>query len=177
MTPTDPLRLRVGRDWGDAFLEVGNHHCTLTAAQARQLLKALLGERPAVDVVLEACPPAAESAHLVPAPPLPTPRAAAADEPSILVRRRSDVRQPRRRAGNARGHGGAGRRHVTSLRDPHRLLRDMGFDVDDQPSPHTKITRGGMTHTLPRTPSDYRSLMNTIKSIENRFQISLARPS
>lgn len=77
-----------------------------------------------------------------------------------------------------RGRGGSGRRYPTDTAALLRLLDERGFTVEARGSGHYGVRPGGWPDdqfvTIPRTPSDGRSLINSIKQIERTFQVSLA---
>lgn len=77
-----------------------------------------------------------------------------------------------------RGRGGSGRRYPTDTAALLRLLDERGFTVETRGSGHYGVRPGGWPDdqfvTIPRTPSDGRSLLNSIKQIERTFQVSLA---
>lgn len=73
-----------------------------------------------------------------------------------------------------RGHGGVGNRYPTTLKDLMSLLAERGCTVDSS-GRHTHVELDGRTFTMPKTPSDHRSLLNTIKGIERELGISLER--
>lgn len=77
-----------------------------------------------------------------------------------------------------RGRGGSGRRYPTDTAALLRLLDERGFTVETRGSGHYGVRPGGWPDdqfvTIPRTPSDGRSLINSIKQIERTFQVSLA---
>lgn len=77
-----------------------------------------------------------------------------------------------------RGRGGSGRRYPTDTAALLRLLDERGFTVENRGSGHYGVRPGGWPDdqfvTIPRTPSDGRSLLNSIKQIERTFQVSLA---
>ncbi len=52
------------------------------------------------------------------------------------------------------------------VRDLIRALRQQGFEVQDQEVAHPKVYRNGrLITTLPSTPSDVRSLKNTVAKL------------
>lgn len=76
-----------------------------------------------------------------------------------------------------RGRGGSGRRYPTDTAALLRLLDERGFTVATRGSGHYGVQPRGWPDdqfvTIPRTPSDSRSLINSIKQIERTFQVPL----
>jgi hypothetical protein len=91
---------------------------------------------------------------------------------SVTPLDRAEYSRPRQTA-TPRGHGGSGRRYVTSGKELSHQLRELNFEVELQHGGLVKVRKDGKTYTMPATPSDGRSLMNSIKGIESTFDVSL----
>lgn len=75
-----------------------------------------------------------------------------------------------------RGRGGAGRRYPTDFGDLLSDLRSRGFNIQVRSGGHIGVTSpDGHTYICSSTPSDSRSVINAIKSMERYFKMSLAR--
>ncbi|MCL6423697.1 hypothetical protein Bequi_09905 [Brachybacterium sp. JHP9] len=86
-----------------------------------------------------------------------------------------DSLRPRKEQGIPRGHGGSGRRYPTTPEDLRQLLLERGFTVELAGNGHYDVRRDGGFRQISATPSDYRTLLNEIKSLEKTFEVSLAR--
>ena len=79
------------------------------------------------------------------------------DDPESLVERH----RPKRRTS-----GGGGNRTPTSMDEVIRNCRQQGCEVRDTGGKHLKvIAPNGDVHSLPRTPSDWRSIANTVSEM------------
>lgn len=77
-----------------------------------------------------------------------------------------------------RGKGGSGRRYPSTIDDFYSDLRSRGYEVEVRNAGHVGVTSPwGLTFTGAATPSDHRTLMNTIKRMEAFFGTSFARDS
>lgn len=73
-----------------------------------------------------------------------------------------------------RGRGGAGRRYPTTMQELFAVLEKRGCAVE-RTSNHVHVHHAGAMGVLPSTPSDHRSLMNAIKTLEQALDLDLTR--
>lgn len=90
---------------------------------------------------------------------------------------RRQIAEHERKGDRRRTHGGNGGRYPTTMGDLISALRDAGCGVEMSNSGHHRVEgpASGRFIVLPSTPSDHRSLMNSIKMAEKELGISLRR--
>ncbi|WP_181273574.1 hypothetical protein [Brevibacterium oceani] len=79
--------------------------------------------------------------------------------------------------GMPRGRGGQGTRYPTSMNELEELLRARGAEITFVSSGHRRVDFDGRSSTLVTTPSDHRSLRNTITQLEKGLGLDLRRDS
>lgn len=94
---------------------------------------------------------------------------------SILPAARALATKPRPAPPIPHYSGGSGTRYPTSMRELHNLLRARGVRLELTPGGHYQAEYEGRRYNMPYTPSDHKSLPNTIKGLERALHIDLRR--
>lgn len=96
---------------------------------------------------------------------------------SVIDRRTAMRRRPEWDSGIRRGHGGVGTRYPTSMGELESIIRNRGASITYVGSGHRRVDFAGRSTTLTTTPSDHRSIRNSITEIENALGLDLRRDS
>lgn len=95
---------------------------------------------------------------------------------SVMPATKALEARPSNGGGSPRGRGGQGTRYPTTLPELHKRLADCGATVEHSPNGHFIARHQGAAHTIAATPSDRRSLINVVKSLERELHLDLRRP-